>query len=90
MTTRIRFNEEGEAILPRELLEGEFVEEGAILKAHRDERGNVVLKRLKATHPVKEYTDADLAAFAEEDEMTPELRRRFDALLKREPRLFGR
>jgi hypothetical protein len=89
MTGRIRFNEEGEAILPRELLEDEFVEEGTILKAHRDERGNVVLKRL-ARQPVREYSEEELAMFAEEDEMTPAERDRFLASLGREPRLFGR
>lgn len=44
MTTRIRFNEEGEATLPKELVEGEPVGEGTILTARRDEEeGNVVL-----------------------------------------------
>lgn len=88
MTTRIRRNEEGDLTLPRELLEEE-VQDGVLLAASHDEQGNVVLRRLKEM-PVREYTDEDLAEFAEEDEMSPLLRARFERLLKREPRLFRR
>jgi len=39
---------------------------------------------------VREYTDEDLAMFAQEDELPPDLEERFRRSLKREPRLFGR
>ena len=89
MTERIRFDSKGEAKLPREILEEDFLEEDAVLKAHRNEQGDVVLKRLP-TYPTKRYSEEDLAAFAAEDNMSPDLKERFLSALKREPRLFRR
>ncbi|MGH3144364.1 MAG: hypothetical protein ACRDTR_01020 [Rubrobacter sp.] len=89
MTTRAKRGEGGELTVPRELFEGETPAEGTVMEVHRNERGDVVLRPV-ATWPVREYTDADLEMFVEEDELTPELEARLNSLLEREPRLFRR
>lgn len=89
MTDRIKFDERGEAILPRDMLEDGFLEEDVLLKAHPDEKGNVVLTRLPTYEP-RRYSEEDLAEFAAEDRMPPRLRERLLAALRREPRLFRR
>lgn len=89
MATRIRRNNRGDLTLPQELLEDKAVEEGTLFEAHRDAGGDVVLHRI--TGPTAhEYADEDLAMFAEEDKMTPDLEDRLSRLLSREPRLFRR
>ena len=51
----------------------------------------VIAKVLASTlEEVREHTDEDLAMFAREDELPPDLEERFRRSLKREPRLFGR
>lgn len=89
MANRIRFDERGEATLPRDMLEDGFLEEDAVLKAHLDESGNVVLRRLPTYQP-KRYTEEDLAELAAEDRMPIRLKERLLAALRREPRLFRR
>ncbi len=89
MTIRARRGEGGELTVPRELFEGETPAEGTVMEVHQNERGDVVLRPV-VTWPVREYTDADLEMFAEQDELTPELEDRLNSLLEREPRLFRR
>ncbi len=89
MATRIRHNDKGDLTLPRDLIEDEAVEEGTVFEAHRDEGGNLVLRRIVGPEG-RDYTDEDLAMFAEEDRMTPDLEDRLSSLLSREPRLFRR
>ncbi len=89
MTIRGNRGEGGELTVPREVFEGDTPREGTMMKVYRNERGDVVLRPID-TWPVREYSDADLEMFAQEDELTPELENRLDSLLKREPRLFRR
>lgn len=89
MAPRITRGDNDELTVPRELLEGESPEEGTLMRVHVNRRGDVILRPL-ARIPLREYTDEDLAMFAEEDRMPPNLEERLDALLKREPRLFRR
>lgn len=89
MTSWAKRGEDGELTVPREVFEGDAPTEGTIMEVHRNERGDVVLRPI-ATWPVREYTDADLEMFAEQDELTPELEHRLNSLLEREPRLFRR
>ena len=89
MSPRITFGEGGEFTVPRELVEGEPVEEGTIMRAHLDEEGNVILRPLAPTAP-RRYSIVDREAFAAEDEMTPELEERLERVLAREPRFFRR
>lgn len=89
MTQRIKFDERGEATLPKDMLEDGFLEEDAVLRAHLDESGNVVLRRLPTYQP-RSYTEEDLEEFAAEDRMPPRLKERLLTALRREPRLFRR
>ncbi len=89
MTTRAKRGEGGELTVPREVFEGDTPAGGTIMEVHRNDRGDVVLRPV-VTWPVREYTDADLEMFAEQDELTPELEDRLNSLLEREPRLFRR
>ena len=89
MTIRANRGEGGELTVPRELFEGATPAEGTVMEVHRNERGDVVLRPV-ATWPAREYTEADLEMFAEQDELTPELEDRLNSLLEREPRLFRR
>jgi hypothetical protein len=89
MTTRGKRGEGDELTVPRELFEGETPQEGTVMEVHRNERGDIVLRPID-NWPIREYTNADLEMFAQEDELTPELEDRLNSLLEREPRLFRR
>lgn len=89
MAARIKSGDSGEITLPRELLEGKPFEEGDLLKAELDERGNVILRPLFSAS-LREYTVEDLETFAREDELPPELEQRIHYSLAREPRFYGR
>lgn len=89
MAIRIKIGDRGEITLPHELLEGEPLEEGALLKAHVDEGGNVVLRPISPA-TFSEYTKDDLETFARENEMPPVLEQRLYSVLSREPRFYGR
>lgn len=89
MTFRAKRGKGGELTVPRELFEGETPADGTVLEVHSNERGDIVLRPV-ATWFVREYTDADLEMFAEQDELPPELEDRLNSLLEREPRLFRR
>jgi len=44
METRIQLGEAGELTVPRQLMEGQPVEEGTLMRVHLDSEGNVILK----------------------------------------------
>jgi len=86
MNTRISFGEGDDLTVPRELLGDRSFEEGTILSVRLDEEGNAVLRPISPA-PTREYAESDLEMFAAEDEVTPDLEARLDALFKRAPRL---
>jgi AbrB family looped-hinge helix DNA binding protein len=87
MNSVTKVGKRGEVPLPEGVREEARLKEGDLLFVETNPDGSITLR---PAPPVREYTEEDLAMFAEEDEMTPAERDRFLRWLGREPRLFGR
>lgn len=80
MSELLRVGEQG-VIVPKELTEKLRLEEGDALLADANPDGSITLRPITGL-PVREYAEADLETFADEDELSPELTARTEAFLK--------
>lgn len=78
MNSFTKVGKQGEVSLPEDVREEARLKEGDLLSIETNPDGSIVLR---PAPPVREYTDEDLAMFAREDEMTPDLAARVRAFL---------
>lgn len=78
MDSVTKVGKEGMVPLPKDIREETRLEEGDLLLVNTNVDGSITLR---PAPPVREYTEEDLAMFAREDEMTPELAARVRAFL---------
>lgn len=78
MNSVTEVGKEGVIPLPKGVRDEARLKEGDLLFVETKPDGSIVLR---PAPPVREYTEEDLAMFAREDEMTPELAARVRAFL---------
>ncbi len=80
MSELLRVGEQG-VVVPKELTEKLQLKEGDTLLADANPDGSITLRPVTGLS-IREYTEADLETFADEDRLSPEFAARTEAFLK--------